>query len=151
MKLRWLAAALPVVLVATPLHAYQSQTPVVTSETVRGLSLRSIGPAASGGRISDIEIDPKDKNTWYVSVASGGVWKTTNAGTTWKPLFDEQGSYSTGVVEIDPKNSRVIWVGTGENTAQRSVGFGDGVYKSEDAARRGGEWVSRTPSTLARS
>ncbi|HEY1068902.1 MAG TPA: hypothetical protein VGE52_22465, partial [Pirellulales bacterium] len=133
MKLRWLAAALPVVLVATPLHAYQSQTPVVTSETVRGLSLRSIGPAASGGRISDIEIDPKDKNTWYVSVASGGVWKTTNAGTTWKPLFDEQGSYSTGVVEIDPKNSRVIWVGTGENTAQRSVGFGDGVYKSEDA------------------
>jgi photosystem II stability/assembly factor-like uncharacterized protein len=70
-----------------------------------------------------------------VAVASGGVWKTTNAGTTWTPIFDTQASYSIGTVVIDPKNPNVVWVGTGENNAQRSVSYGDGVYKSVDGGR----------------
>ena len=102
-------------------------------QTFEGLALRSIGPAAVGGRISDIALDPARRSTWYVSTASGGVYKTTNAGTTWQPIFDRGGSYSIGVVAVDPRNSNVVWLGTGENTAQRSVGFGDGVYKSVDA------------------
>ena len=100
-----------------------------------GLRLRSIGPALTSGRIGDIAVHPKDKKTWYVGVASGGVWKTTNAGTTWSPIFDNEASYSIGTVVIDPKNPNVIWVGTGENNAQRSVSYGDGVYKSVDGGR----------------
>jgi photosystem II stability/assembly factor-like uncharacterized protein len=87
------------------------------------------------GRISDVAVNPRDKKTWYVGAAAGGVWKTTNAGTTWTPVFDGQSSYSVGTVVIDPKNPNVVWVGTGENNAQRAVNYGDGVYKSVDAGR----------------
>ena len=100
-----------------------------------GLRLRSIGPALTSGRIADIAVHPKDKRTWYVAVASGGVWKTTNAGTIWTPIFDNEGSYSIGTVVIDAKNPNVVWVGTGENNAQRSVSYGDGIYKSVDGGR----------------
>jgi photosystem II stability/assembly factor-like uncharacterized protein len=84
------------------------------------------------GRIADIAIQPHDNNEWYVAVGSGGVWKTTNAGVTWKPVFDKQPSYSIGCVAIDPKNPFVIWIGTGENVGGRHVGYGDGIYRSED-------------------
>ncbi|MDP3983809.1 MAG: glycosyl hydrolase, partial [Acidimicrobiia bacterium] len=103
--------------------------------TFTGLALRGIGPATTSGRISDLAIHASDHNTWYVGVASGGVWKTVNAGTTWEPIFDDQGSYSIGCVAIDPNDPLVVWVGTGENNSQRSVGFGDGVYKSVDGGR----------------
>jgi photosystem II stability/assembly factor-like uncharacterized protein len=101
-------------------------------ETFTGLELRSIGPAVTSGRVVDIAVVPHDRATWYVAVASGGVWKTTNAGTTWTPTFDGQGSYSIGCVTLDPKNPLVVWVGSGENNSQRSVAYGDGVYKSTD-------------------
>ena len=102
---------------------------------LNGLRFRSIGPAVTSGRIADVAVHPRDKRTWYVAVASGGVWKTTNAGITWTPIFDSEGSYSIADVEIDPVNPNVVWVGTGENNAQRSVSFGDGVYKSIDGGR----------------
>ena len=70
-----------------------------------------------------------------MGVASGGVWKTTNNGTTWKPIFDSHGAYSIGVVELDPNNPNVVWVGTGENNHQRALGYGDGVYKSMDGGK----------------
>jgi len=110
------------------------QTPKSTlSDSIfTGLKLRNIGPAFMSGRISDVAIHPQDENTWYVGVASGGVWKTHNAGTTWKPIFDEQSSYSIGCVTIDPENPNIIWVGTGENVGGRHMGYGDGVYKSTD-------------------
>ena len=76
----------------------------MTSDTLAGLELRGIGPAFMSGRISDIAKDPSDPSTWYVAVSSGGVWKTVNAGTTWKPVFDDYGSYSIGCVTVDPKN-----------------------------------------------
>ena len=67
--------------------------------------------------------------------AAGNLWKTENRGNTWTPIFDEYGSYSLGAVDVDPKDSNVVWLGTGENNNQRSVSFGDGVYKSTDAGK----------------
>jgi len=87
------------------------------------------------GRIADIAVHPARKSTWYVAAGSGGVWKTTNAGTTWTPVFDDQPSYSIGEITLDPTNPDVVWVGTGENVSGRHVGWGDGVYRSRDAGR----------------
>lgn len=105
------------------------------AETFSGLAFRNLGPAKMSGRISDIALHPTERATWYVAVASGGVWKTTNAGTTWTPIFDDEGSYSIGSVAIDPARPLVVWVGTGENNSQRSVGYGDGVYRSGDGGK----------------
>ena len=96
------------------------------------LKFRSIGPALTSGRIADLAINPDNPSEFYVAAAAGGVWKTTNAGTTFKPIFENQGSYSIGALAMDPNNSNVIWVGTGENNNQRSVSYGDGLYKSID-------------------
>ena len=93
--------------------------PGFNEHTFKGLELRSIGPAFMSGRIASIAIDPNDQSTWYVGVGSGGVWKTTNRGTTWQPIFDNEDAYSIGAVTIDPNNSNVIWVGTGENVRYR--------------------------------
>ncbi len=99
------------------------------------LSWRSIGPALMSGRISDLEVHPRDRSTWYVAAGSGGVWKTTNAGVTFTPIFDDQPSYSIGEITIDPTRPDIVWVGTGENVSGRHVGWGDGVYRSRDAGR----------------
>ena len=80
------------------------------------------------GRISDIAVDRERPNTWYVAAGSGNLWKTQNAGTTWEPIFENQGSYSIGCITVDPRNRFTIWVGTGEAVAGRHVGYGDGVY-----------------------
>jgi photosystem II stability/assembly factor-like uncharacterized protein len=110
-----------------------------TASILAGLELRAIGPALQGGRIADVAVSPADRSTWYVAVGSGGVWKSENAGTTWTPIFDHQGSYSIGCVSVDPTNPSTVWVGTGENVSGRHVGWGDGVYKSLD----GGEHWQR--------
>ena len=99
------------------------------------ISPRQIGPAVTSGRVISIAVHPTDKTTWYVGAACGGVWKTTNNGTTFTPIFDNEASYSIGTITIDPKRPNIVWVGSGENNAQRSVGWGDGVYKSEDGGR----------------
>ena len=103
--------------------------------TFSGIKMRNIGPAFASGRIADIAIHPDDDNVWYIAVGSGGVWKTHNAGVTWKPIFDDQPSYSTGCITIDPSNPHTIWVGTGENVGGRHVGYGDGIYKSMDGGK----------------
>jgi photosystem II stability/assembly factor-like uncharacterized protein len=107
----------------------------MSSPTFAGLRLRSIGPAFTGGRIVALAVDPNDFNRYYIGVASGGVWKTINNGTTFTPIFDGEGSYSIGAVALDPKNPLTVWVGTGENNSQRSVSYGDGVYRSDDGGR----------------
>ena len=104
----------------------------IDPSVIKGFKLRNITPSHSGGRIADIAIDQNNTSVWYAAASSGNVWKTNNAGTTWNPIFDTYGSYSIGIVVIDPNDSNVIWLGTGENNAQRSVSKGDGVYKSLD-------------------
>ena len=96
---------------------------------------RAVGPALMSGRVKAVAVQPDAPQTWYVGVASGGVWKTTNAGTTFTPVFEREASYSIGAVVIDPAHPTTVWVGTGEANNQRSVGYGDGIYKSDDAGR----------------
>jgi photosystem II stability/assembly factor-like uncharacterized protein len=108
----------------------QNQT--IDASIFSGLKLRNLTPAKTSGRVVDVAIHPTNRSIRFVAVASGGVWKTTNAGTTWTPVFDNEGSYSIGTVEFDMNNPMIVWVGTGENNAQRSVSKGDGIYKSTD-------------------
>ncbi|HEU5217210.1 MAG TPA: hypothetical protein VFU23_01025, partial [Gemmatimonadales bacterium] len=122
---------------ATPLAG---QTPPAADSNkfaavASGLQFRSIGPALTSGRVADIAVDPSDQKIWFVASAAGGVWKTTNAGISFTPVFDGQGSFSIGAVTIDPKTPSVVWVGTGENNAQRVVAYGDGIYKSVDGGK----------------
>ena len=114
----------------------QAEKPAAMSTaTFAGLHWRNIGPAVTSGRVIAFAVDPKDRTKYYAAVASGGVWKTTNAGTTWTPVFDNEGSYSIGAIAIDPNNPSTVWVGTGERNSQRSVGYGDGVYRSDDGGK----------------
>ncbi len=124
---------------AFPLAAQEAEEKKskINSGTLSAMSLRGIGPAITSGRISDIAVDPRDKAHWYLATSSGGVWETKNAGTTWKPIFDGETSYSIGCVTIDQNDPNTVWVGTGENNSQRSVSYGDGVYKSTNG---GGRW-----------
>lgn len=130
-----LAATLAAQAQTAPAPAISSQpSPVrVDSETISGLGARNIGSAAMSGRISALDaVQEGQRLTVYVGAASGGVWKSVNAGATFKPVFDKQAMQSIGAVTIDPKNPKTIWVGTGESWTRNSVSIGDGVYKSTD-------------------
>ena len=107
----------------------------MTADTFSGFKFRSLGPAVASGRVMSIAVNPRNKFEYYVGVASGGVWKTVNDGTTWTPVFDEQGSYSIGWVALDPNDTSVVWAGTGESNSQRSVAYGDGIYRSDDGGK----------------
>jgi len=112
----------------------------VDTDTISGLGARNIGSAAMSGRISDIEaVHEKGRLTVYIGSASGGVWKSVNGGTTYKPVFDKAGTQSIGAIAIDPKNPRTVWVGTGESWTRNSVSMGDGIYKSTDG---GDNWTN---------
>jgi photosystem II stability/assembly factor-like uncharacterized protein len=126
-----LSFVLPAVLAAEE----EEPETLMKAGTFKGLELRGIGPALMSGRIADIAIHPDDQSIWYVAVGSGNLWKTANAGTTWEPIFDDQGSYSIGCVTLDPSMPEVVWVGTGENVGGRHVGYGDGVYRSLDGGK----------------
>lgn len=117
--------------------AQANKDELYNSGTYGALKFRSIGPSVTSGRISDFAVNPTNFSEYYVATSSGGVWKTTNRGVTFEPVFDGEGSYSIGCVTIDPVNSSTIWVGSGENNNQRSVAYGDGVYKSVDG---GSSW-----------
>ena len=114
---------------------YNAEAQSITREVIEKIPFRSIGPAFMTGRISDIVKDPTHPCTWYVGVASGNVWKTANCGSTWDPIFDHYGSYSIGCLALDVEQPTTLWLGTGENQSQRSVGWGDGVYKSLDGGK----------------
>ena len=120
--------------------SYGQEQPAFTSATISGLGARNIGSAAMSGRVAAIDaVQEGNRLTVYVGAASGGVWKSTNGGTTYKPVFDKQPVQSIGAIAIDPKNPKVIWVGSGESWTRNSVSIGDGIYKSVD----GGEnWTN---------
>jgi photosystem II stability/assembly factor-like uncharacterized protein len=108
---------------------------LITTNLVSGLKFRSIGPALTSGRIADFAVNPINHSEFYVGVASGNIWKTTNNGVTFEPVFDTYGSYSIGCLAMDPQNTNVVWAGTGENNHQRALGYGDGVYKTIDGGK----------------
>ena len=99
------------------------------------LKFRAVGPALTSGRISDFAVNPDNPSEYYVGVASGGIWKTTNKGITFTPVFDRYGSYSIGSLAMDPSNHNIVWAGTGENNNQRSVPYGDGIYKTVNGGK----------------
>lgn len=99
------------------------------------LQYRAIGPANMGGRTADVEGVPGNPNIVYAGTGGGGVWKTTNGGTTWTPLFQREGSFSVGDMALDPSNPDVVWLGSGEANMRNSVSFGDGIYKSTDGGK----------------
>lgn len=111
---------------------------------------RSIGPVGQGGRVDDIEVDPSDTRVFFVGFATGGLFKTTNNGTTFKPVFDTYETHSIGDIAIAPSRTNVVYVGTGESNNRQSSSFGAGMYKSTD----GGETFSyvglRETQTIAR-
>ncbi len=124
---------LGVCLLALAAPGIGQQLAAPTAEQLEAMAFRSVGPGLVTGRIADIEIDPNDNNTWYVASAFGGLWKTVNRGITFEPIFDDGGSFTLCCVVVDPRDSDVVWLGTGENGSQRSAHFGDGLYKSTDA------------------
>jgi photosystem II stability/assembly factor-like uncharacterized protein len=107
----------------------------LSSGTFSGLRFRNIGPAYSSGRVADFAVNPADPSEYYIAVASGNIWKTTNNGTTFTPIFENYGSYAIGPIVMDPNNFHVVWAGSGENNSQRALGYGDGIYKTEDGGR----------------
>src|SRR6266481_9375082 len=119
----------------TLILAQTGSAPRLTADLVKDLAVRNITGTFSSGRIQDVAVDPRNGSVWYVATASGGLWKTTNRGLTFQPIFDDGGSYSLGCVTVDPKQPDTVWLGTGENQAQRAIGYGDGVYKSSDAGK----------------
>ena len=121
-----LVFVLPMILTAEE----DKEKDTVSASIYSGLKWRNIGPAFTSGRISDIAVNPINQSEYYVAVSSGNVWKTTNRGITFQPIFENYGAYSTSCLAIDPENPNVVWLGTGENNHQRALGYGDGVYKS---------------------
>jgi len=119
---------------AAGLFAQQApSTDRLTPQAFEGLELRSIGPSLVTGRIADFDVDPKNPNIYYVAAAAGGVWKSINRGVTWVSTFDRGGSFNLCCIKVDPKDSNIVWLGTGENSNPRSSMIGDGLYKSTDA------------------
>ncbi len=120
--------------------AFAQAPPKVDSDTISGLGARNIGSATMSGRIAAIDaVWEGQRLTVYIGSASGGVWKSQNGGTTYKPVFDKQPVQSIGAVTIDPKSPKTVWVGTGEAWTRNSTSIGDGIYKSTD----GGEnWTN---------
>jgi photosystem II stability/assembly factor-like uncharacterized protein len=119
----------------TPAVAKDEKIKPPVEQALERLEWRSIGPANMGGRTADVEGVAGNANIVYVATASGGLWKTVNAGVTWKPIFERQGTFSIGDIALAPSNPDVIWVGTGESNVRNSVSFGDGVYKSTDGGK----------------
>jgi len=121
-----------ILLAAAPLAA---QSP---ADALRGVQYRSIGPTNMGGRVADVDGIPGDPKTFYVSGVDGGIFKTTNGGTTFAEIFNDQAFYSIGALAVAPSDPNVLWVGTGEGDPRNSVSYGNGVYRSTNG---GATWT----------
>ena len=120
----------------------QSDNPLL-----RSFRWRSIGPIGQGGRVDDIAVSPDDSRVFFVGFTTGGLWKTTNNGVTFRPVFDTYPVASVGALAISPANPDIVWVGTGESNNRQSSSFGRGVYKSTD----GGETFTLSGLTETQS
>ncbi|MBS3819093.1 hypothetical protein KGY73_06270 [bacterium] len=124
----------------TSLVSLADQPASIESKALSELEFRCIGPAVTGGRIHDVEALPQDPSTIYVAAASGGLWKSTNQGTTWKPLFDDQPVSTFGDLAVSPSHPDILWAGTGEQQNRQSTSWGNGVYRSTDGGKT---WTHR--------
>ncbi len=128
--------ALAALVCCCPALAQQDAAPApslgIAADQLSALEWRNLGPTNMGGRITNVEVVPQTPWVWFVATGGGGLWRTTNAGTTWTPVFDHYPTASIGDVAIAPSDPDVVWVGTGEENARNSVQWGDGVYKSTD-------------------
>jgi photosystem II stability/assembly factor-like uncharacterized protein len=129
-------------------HLFYSQSP--EKSLIKDLKWRNIGPANMIGRISDFEALEKDFTQVLVASASGGVWKSVNAGTTWEPIFDKYGSSSIGDVAFFQMDPNIIWIGTGEECSRNSIAWGDGIYKSTDGGNTFTHMGLKTTQTIGR-
>ncbi len=126
--------------VATTPLALPAPHTVVDAGVISGLGARNIGSAVMSGRVAALAAFNEDgKTTIYVGAASGGVWKSTDGGTSWKPVFDKEAAQSIGAVAVDPTHTKTVWVGSGEAWTRNSVSIGNGIYKSTDA---GATWTN---------
>src|ERR1051326_7660664 len=121
-----------ILLLLISLASGAQKNPDLQTEVIKQAKWRGIGPAIMGGRIADIAVEEKNPYTFYVALATGGLIKTTNNGTTWTPVFDRETVASIGAVAVAPSDPKVVWVGTGEANGRNSSSWGDGVYKSTD-------------------
>src|SRR5262249_12084080 len=139
-----------------PARSVSTPTPTPTpinwssDPMLKGFVFRSIGPASMGGRIDDIACVESDSYICYVGFATGGVWKTTNNGTTFQPIFEGYSSASIGDLAIAPSNPDIVWVGTGEANNRQSATFGDGIYKSSDGGKSFTKMGLADSQTIAR-
>jgi photosystem II stability/assembly factor-like uncharacterized protein len=115
--------------------AWEQHRALEANSPYAGLQWRSVGPVVQGGRLVDMEVVPGQPYTFYVAYASGGLWKTTNNGHTFEPLFDDQATMIMGDIAVDPNNPETVWVGTGENNSSRSSYGGMGIYRSDDGGQ----------------
>jgi hypothetical protein len=128
------AAVLTIALVVLfPMAIAAEEAPEAAA--LKSLKWRSTGPANVGGRITDIDGIPGDPRTFYAAGADGGLWRTTNLGTTFEPLFEDQPVYSVGAVTLAPSDHHIIWLGSGEGDPRNSVSYGNGVYRSMDGGK----------------
>jgi photosystem II stability/assembly factor-like uncharacterized protein len=133
---RFLVCVTGLLVFSSCVGAFRAAAAAELPESILGaLVPRPVGPANMSGRITSIAVADGKPTTCYIGAASSGVWKTTNAGITWTPVFDEQGTSSIGAVAVAPSNPDIVWVGTGEANARNSVSCGDGVYRSEDGGK----------------
>jgi hypothetical protein len=136
---------------ATP-SASPTPTPInwSTDPMLKRFVFRSIGPASMGGRIDDIAAAEQNPYIIYVAFATNGVWKSTNNGTTFTPIFDNYGTHSIGDVAVAPSDANIVWVGTGEANNRQSSSFGDGIYKSVDGGKTFQKMGLEDSQTIAR-
>src|SRR5437764_5596259 len=112
-----------------------STSGIAGNSPFESLHFRAIGPASMSGRIADLAVYESNPSIFYVGTAHGGVWKTTNGGTTFEPQFQDQGLMSIGDVTVSQNNPDLVWVGSGESNNRQSTSWGDGVYKSSDGGK----------------
>jgi photosystem II stability/assembly factor-like uncharacterized protein len=117
------------------LLSFSLQAQNISLEQLKNFKLRNIGPAGMSGRVTAIDVVNSNQNIWYLGSASGGVWKTTNAGATWTSVFDAQPTLNIGSIAIQQSNPAVVWVGTGEGNPRNSLNIGEGIFKSLDAGK----------------
>lgn len=158
MRIRTLAAAITLagtLTVVLGAQAPPARTPVQTAAPhgqgpLDRLHFRAIGPASPSGRIDDLAVLESDPSTFYVATATAGIYKTTNGGTTFTPVFDHEGTASVGDIAVAPTDANLIWAGTGENNNRQSSSWGDGVYKSADGGRTWTNMGLRASKQIAR-